>query len=129
MRLSRPTDFSLRILMLLAREGGKITNSELSKKLNIPPAQLVKLVRELAKRKYLRTLQGKGGGVVPLADPKRVNLLEIIELVEGPLVFSECLLDPQFCENDARCKLKKQIAKLQQENRRILKGATIADIA
>lgn len=128
MKLSRSSDYSARILVQLAKAGEKATNASLAKELRIAPAYLVKLVRELARRRLVRTTKGKGGGVEILQDPKRITLLDVVELNEGPLVLSDCLFDSKYCELSAGCGLKVKIAIAQKELKRILGKTTIADL-
>ncbi len=128
MKLNRSTDFSLRILLHLAKEGEKVTNNELSRKLKIPPAYLVKLVRVLSQNNYLRTSKGKGGGVEILKNPKHISLLEIVELNEGPIVLSDCFIDKRYCTLDPSCILKGKIGRIQKEIKRLLAETSVADL-
>jgi Rrf2 family nitric oxide-sensitive transcriptional repressor len=128
MKLSRPTDFSLRILMHLAREKERVTNRELSRKLSIPAAYLVKLVREMSRHGYLRTIKGKRGGVQPLKNPKEITILEIVELTEGPINLSDCFVDPKYCELDPNCGLKNKIGHIQGEIKKLLNHTSVADL-
>ena len=128
MKLSRASDYSVRILVQLAKVRDKATNASLAKELRIAPAYLVKLVRELARRRLVRTIKGKGGGVEILQDPKKITLLDVVELNEGPLVLSDCLFDAKYCDQSASCGLKIKIAVVQRELKRILGKTTIADL-
>lgn len=128
MRVSRTSDFCIRILCYLAVNKDKTTNRFISKQLQIPYAYLVKLIRALSKNKYIKTSKGKGGGIEILKDPKEISVCEIIELNEGPIVMSDCFIDPKYCKLDKTCGLRKKIFKLQSDVVSVLKKTKIADI-
>jgi DNA-binding IscR family transcriptional regulator len=44
-----------------------------------------------------------GGGVSIARTPEEITLLEIIEAVEGPVLFNRCLLRDGICDLDSEC--------------------------
>lgn len=128
MRVSRTSDFCIRILCYLARNKCKTTNLFISRKLQVPYAYLVKLIRELSRKNYIKTSKGKGGGIEILKDPKQISLYEIIELNEGPIFLSDCFIDSKYCKLDKTCGLRKKIFKLQDVIKTVLMNTSIADI-
>src|SRR3989304_1688161 len=119
MKLTRSTDFALRVLLSLARSDRKVTNAELSRALNLSPHHLYKIVQALSRQGYLRTLPGRGGGVVPGRPPEEVSLLEVIELMEGPISLTDCLVKLQDCCLSRSCLLKGKMETAQERLREV----------
>ena len=132
MKLSRSTDFALRVLLLLASsspQAGKATNSELSRALKLSSPHLYKIVQALSRGGYLRTLPGRGGGVVLGRSPDEVNLLDVIELMEGPISLTDCLVNLQDCCLSRSCLLKGKMETAQERLREVFRSTTIRDLA
>lgn len=129
MKLTRASDFAIRILTHLASDKEEWTSIELAKELDIPFNHLAKLVQVLGRRGYLATRKGKGGGLRLAVDPKAIDLAEIIEAVEGPLVISDCLFHRDACRFSGKCNARRILAKVKAKMRDILSGTSIFDLA
>ena len=94
----------------------------------MPFNHLAKLVQVLARRGYLVTQKGKGGRLRLAVDPRRVNLAEVIESIEGPLVLSDCLLNRRACRFSRDCRARKCLEKVRQKMYQILAATTIWEL-
>ncbi|MDP2743703.1 MAG: Rrf2 family transcriptional regulator [Dehalococcoidia bacterium] len=128
MKLTRSTDFALRVLLSLAGSDRKVTNGELSRTLNLSPHHLYKIVQVLSRQGYLRTLPGRGGGVVLGRPPEEVSLLEVIELMEGPISLTDCLVNLEGCCLSRNCLLKGKMEMAQERMRDVFRSTTIRDL-
>lgn len=128
MKLTRSTDIALRVLLSLASRNHKVTNSELSRTLDLSSHHLYKIVQTLSRQGYLRTIAGRGGGIVLARPPEEVSLLEIIELLEGPISLTECLVDIEGCALARNCQLRDRMAKAQKGMVDVFKSTTIKDL-
>ena len=61
MRLTKHTDFSLRVLIYLSLQplGQLVNNNEISKHFDIPKNHLIKVVHKLSKLTYVHTKRGR----------------------------------------------------------------------
>lgn len=128
MKLTKSTDFALRVLLQLARTNQKMTNNELAQTLSLSPHHLHKIVQTLSRQGYLHTLPGRGGGVVLSRPPEKVNLLEVIELLEGPISLTECLVNLEGCELAYNCRLRASMEAAQKRMRDIFRSTSFADL-
>ncbi len=128
MKLTRATDYAIRLLSYLAADGKENTSVEIAKALNIPFNHLSKLVHQLGRQGYLVTRKGKGGGIQLAVDPKKASLIDVIELIEGPMSMSECILNLGCCENSKTCKFRKKLSGAQALMREALSKSTISDL-
>ncbi len=101
MQLTKFTDYSLRVLMFLARRRGVHTTiRDIADAHQISESHLMKVVHQLAKRGYIKTVRGKGGGISLARPPEEISIGAIVREIE-PLTPAECFV-PGY---DARCRL------------------------
>ncbi|WP_432720967.1 Rrf2 family transcriptional regulator [Jeongeupia wiesaeckerbachi] len=108
MRLTRFTDYSLRVLMYagLARDR-LVTIAELAEVYDISSNHLMKVVHFLSQHQYLATQRGKGGGMRLARDPADINIGELVRLTETNDVLVECFDRAHSqCRIGAVCRLK-----------------------
>ena len=70
MRLTTQTDFALRTLMYLAAISGRATISQVAGLFDISSHHVAKVVNQLARLGYLRSIRGIGGGIELCDDRK-----------------------------------------------------------
>ncbi|MFH1683360.1 MAG: Rrf2 family transcriptional regulator [Candidatus Margulisiibacteriota bacterium] len=129
MKITRATDYAIRLLAHLAAGEAETTSQKLSKELGVPLNHLAKLVQILARRGYLFTRKGKGGGVRLGIDPRKVNLAEIVEVIEGPIMINDCILNKKNCRFSGKCKARKCLSGVQRKIQEMLEATTISDLA
>ena len=67
-------------------QDGPVLSARISKKYDIPPAYLLRILQNLVKAQVLRGKRGPRGGFTLARDPKEISMLQIIEAVDGPLM-------------------------------------------
>lgn len=91
MQLTYYTDYSLRVLMYLAVNRGRIVNiSEIADRYRISRNHLVKVVHNLARGGFIRSYRGKGGGIELAREPAKINIGEVVRYTEGAPKPVEC---------------------------------------
>ena len=129
MRLTKTTDFALRLLIYLAATKNQPeTMPRLAEKLKIPYNNLSKLVQALHKREIIQTQQGKNGGIRLMRPAEQITLKDVIEGVEGPTHFSDCLNDETFCSMNNLCKLKGVFHDVQMQINHIFEQVKITSM-
>jgi len=120
MKITRASDYAIRLLAHLAGDGEEWTSIELAKELDIPFNHLAKLVQIMSRRGYVITRKGKGGGLKLAQDPRRIDLAEIVEAVEGPVTISDCIFNKSACSFSSKCKVRKCLGKIRNSIQNIL---------
>lgn len=128
MKLTRASDYAIRFLTHLAEDGEEWTSIELAKELDIPFNHLAKLVQILSRRGFIITRKGKGGGLRLARDPKKIDLAEVVEAIEGPVVISDCIFHRESCRFSAKCKARKCLGQVRSSIQNILSKTTISDL-
>ncbi|WP_158970681.1 Rrf2 family transcriptional regulator [Paraglaciecola sp. L3A3] len=106
MQLTRYTDYGLRTLIYLALlpAGRKASIDEISQTYGISRNNLNKIVHQLGKANIIQTQRGKGGGIFLEQAPDKINIGDMVMLLENTLQVVECE-KPACCISPA-CKLK-----------------------
>ncbi|MHB9111950.1 MAG: RrF2 family transcriptional regulator [Thermoleophilia bacterium] len=131
MQLTRQSDYGVRAILHLASHpyGEVIQTREIAASEDIPGKYLPSIIRTLARAGLIRTLRGNQGGVMLAKPPEDINLREVIEAIEGPIVLVQCLRGPNQCDRDADCSFMSVCKNLQGMMVGQLEGTTFADLA
>jgi len=101
---------------------------EVSRTERIPKSFLAKIFQHLAKAGLVRSIRGAGGGFVLVKDPARVSILEIIEAIEGKIVFQRCKQLKPDCEHAGGCALCGLFEQAQNGVKDVLLRTTLGDL-
>ncbi|QWD90222.1 Rrf2 family transcriptional regulator [Polynucleobacter sp. MWH-Braz-FAM2G] len=117
MRFTTYTDYSLRVLMYLARSSNETTTiTELSDFFKISRNHLVKIVHHLGLIGYIKTTRGRSGGIRLAKLAKDIKLGDVVNQTEPDSNLLECLTpNASSCVIDKQCRLKGILATAQRE--------------
>jgi Rrf2 family protein len=83
MKLQKNTALALYSVLEFARDPTRhIPASEIAEKYGVSPHHLAKVLSELARAGFVESVRGVGGGYRFVANPRRVTLMDIIQLFE-----------------------------------------------
>lgn len=92
MRLTRYTDYAMRVLFYLAVNPGRpVPVSEIARAYDISQNHLVKIVHDLVKAGYLTSTRGRSGGVALARPAQEIRLGELVRCTETDLQLVDCL--------------------------------------
>jgi Rrf2 family nitric oxide-sensitive transcriptional repressor len=128
MRLTTHTDFALRTLMYLATAAERATAAQIAQLYGVSANHLAKVVNQLARLGYVRSLRGIGGGIELARDPADIRLGEVIEALEGNLHLLDCVATENVCAIQSFCKLKGVLAEAERLQLEYLNEVTLADV-
>jgi len=127
MQLTRYSDYSLRVLMYLGLQPGRlVTISELADVYDISRNHLVKVVHNLSKAGYIRTVRGKGGGMRLGRETTEINVGELLRRTERDLQIIDC--EALNCRLQPACRLKQALDRARAAFVDVLDGYTLADL-
>ncbi len=127
--ITRDTDYALRALCFIVKSKEKLVSvSELVRELKIPKPFLRKILQILNKRRILKSYKGLGGGFSLAIAPKRILLVDLIEIFQGPLRLNECFFKKMKCPNMKRCALRRKINNIEKYVIRELKSITVVSL-
>ena len=87
MRVSRSTGYAVLAVGYIAKTQAKgvVLSQRISKKYDIPLEYLLKILQQLVRANVLRSKRGPRGGCSLAKSPNKINRLEVIEAVDGPM--------------------------------------------
>lgn len=121
------TDYALRAVVNLAGhyETDAVSTRILAEEEDIPYLFACKILQRLQNAKLVTSRMGPHGGFSLGKPPSKVNLLEVIEAVQGPVSLNKCLLTADACKRKPNCGVSKKLAQLQEYIESFLKGVTL----
>lgn len=108
MKLSTRTRYGTRLMLELALNYGKgpVLLKDISKSQEISSKYLGQLIIPLKIGGLIKSSRGSHGGYFLSRSPKDINLIEIVEAVDGPLSLVECVNNPDICNRSSSCVTK-----------------------
>lgn len=98
MRLTRYTDYAIRVLIYLgAREGELCSIREVAQAFAISQNHLMKVVQDLVNAGFIKSVRGRSGGIRLNGPADRINMGALLRHTEGLtdlIACSECLIAP-----------------------------------
>jgi Rrf2 family transcriptional regulator, nitric oxide-sensitive transcriptional repressor len=129
MRITRYTDYSLRVLIYLALAGDRLsTIADIAKSYGISKNHLMKVVHELNLRGYVQTVRGKHGGVRLGKLPHTINIGALARDIERDLALVQCFEDVNGCVITPACRLHHVLAEALDAFFATLGNYTLADM-
>jgi Rrf2 family protein len=127
LRLSPAAELGVRAALVLTEHYGKgpVTLSQIGEVSELSGEYLSKVLAMLSRANVVNSVRGKHGGYVLAADPSTINLLQVVEAIEGPTALNLCQFDPPRCENVKDCKVQKIWHELQETFNAKLKSMTL----
>ena len=110
--LSKKTDYALIALSYLAERPDRIASArEIAQAYSLPLALLMNILKLLHHNKVVKSTRGTKGGYQLILSPQDVSLYELVEMIDGPVHLTECVMleksgrTPKECEESRRCKV------------------------
>ncbi len=91
MKLTRYTDYSLRVLMHLAARPERLSSiGEMARSYRISQNHLMKVVHDLRKAGYLEAVRGRSGGIRLARPASQINIGEVVRHTEEGFDLVDC---------------------------------------
>ncbi|MBI4494673.1 MAG: Rrf2 family transcriptional regulator [Chloroflexi bacterium] len=105
MELTREADYAIRIMLEVASrpEGEPTTTTQIAQRRLAPRPFVRKIVRHLVAAGLLTSRRGAYGGLLLARPAGGINLLAIVEAVQGPISINRCVLRPDICPLQRTC--------------------------
>ena len=129
MRLTRFTDYSLRVLIYLGlRNDDRVTIREIAKVFEISRNHLMKVVSNLTRMGYLEARRGPGGGISLARPAVEINLADVIIDMEEDMNLVTCFSEQGQCVIKPVCRLRCALEKAMKAYVNTLKDYSLQDL-
>lgn len=130
--ISRKAKYAIKALKMLAEEFGKgpVLITHISAKENIPHKFLESILLELRNHGMLQSQKGKGGGYRLRVEPERINLAQIIRVIDGPIAPTPCVslnfyVRCDDCADEVTCSLRPIMLQVRDANLAVYENTTL----
>jgi Rrf2 family transcriptional regulator, cysteine metabolism repressor len=130
MKVSTKGRYGLRTLMDIAihQHNGPVTLKDVSARQDISAKYAWNIMTALKNAGIVRGTRGNKGGYLLVPDPSDVTLLDVVQILEGPVELVECATEPHTCANADTCVAQSVWQEVSRSIRESLKSITLADI-
>jgi Rrf2 family protein len=127
LQLTRAADYAILALLHIGSlpEGVLALKGDIARAQNIPPAFLAKILRQLVDTGVLRSNRGVNGGFGLQRSAADINLLDIVEGIEGPIQLTDCAPDPDHCALSHDCPASGVWLEVQRRMTELLRRTTL----
>lgn len=129
--LSSAAEYGLRAALYLAslKPNGFVPIRKISEQLDISGTFLTKIFQQLTQAGLLMSLRGPTGGVAFAQPIDRITLKDIIVAIDGPGLFTECVLGLPGCGEQKPCPLHLGWTKERGRLEMLFAQTTLAEMA
>ena len=129
-KVSAKTRYGLRILLDLAIRGNGVQRSvkDIAESQQISDKFISLLVVKLHRGGLIKTVRGMRGGLTLVKEPVNIRLLDVVELMEGPVNILDCLSPSAKCNRLASCAARNIWGKVNQQLIDALASITLQDV-
>jgi len=129
MKLTRFTDYSLRVLIYLGlSDESRVTIREISEAYGISRNHLMKVVSLLTRMGYLDARRGPGGGIALAKPPREIIVADVVRDMEDDLNLVECFCTGGTCAIKPVCELKSILGEALTAYLSTLENYTLKDL-
>jgi Rrf2 family protein len=121
--ISQRAKYAMKALKRLAEQYGKgpVMISWLSEQERIPKRFLEGILLDLRNHGLLQSQKGKGGGYQLRVEPERVNLAQVLRIIDGPIAPTPCVSKHFYvrcddCEDEETCTIRPIMLQVRDAN-------------
>lgn len=129
MKLSTKGRYGVKAMVDLAINYGKepVSIKSISERQNISEYYLEQLFSTLRKGGLIKSIRGAQGGYVLKEEPKDITINDIMELLEGPVEISSCLME-DTCDNMEECPTRLLWVRMKHSIEEVMSSTTLQDM-
>jgi len=115
------------VLLLTMRRNEALTAGAIAAELQVSENHCVKVMQRLAHGGIVAAVRGPKGGFHLAADPEQLTLMQVYELIDGPMVDKHCLFKVSKCPA-SQCVFNGLTGQINQLVRGFLQSNTFASV-
>lgn len=129
MKLSTKGKYGVKAMMDLAIHYGTepISIKSISKRQGISEYYLEQLFAPLRKAKLIKSVRGAQGGYILNKEPRDITVLDIMNILEGPVDISDCI-DKDVCDHMDICATRTLWKKIKDSIDNVMASVTLQDM-
>lgn len=129
---NKETEYALQSLVYIQGQNLKKHRpgvEEIATGIDAPKFFIAKILHRLVKTGILYSLKGKGGGFFFDESKSSVNILDIVNLIEGSKIVSGCIFGLKQCSCENPCPMHDRYSPIRDSFEKLLASETIDSLA
>ncbi|MCB9272416.1 MAG: Rrf2 family transcriptional regulator [Lewinellaceae bacterium] len=129
---SKACKYAIRAALYLAvhaESGQKLGVKDIATALDVPQHFLAKILQQLSRNHLISSAKGPSGGFFLDEQNMEVTLRQIVECIDGPDMFTSCILGLPVCSSENPCPLHVQAFAYREGLNYQLKHQAIGELA
>ena len=128
MLLSKSAEYGIRATLYLTslNQDGYVSIRAISDELDISFHFLTKIFQKLTQAGLMQSFRGPNGGVALARSATEITLKDIVDAIDGPALFTECVLGLPGCGERQPCPLHEAWGEERDRLQTIFENATLA---
>ena len=122
--LSEAASLAIHSMVLIAKADSHINVNVLAQEMGSSRNHLAKVLQQLVKFNYLKSVRGPSGGFVLNVNPAEITILDVYQAIEGRIETPECPLDRQICPFD-KCLMGGMVKSVTDQFKEYFEGQTL----
>jgi Rrf2 family iron-sulfur cluster assembly transcriptional regulator len=112
----RNTDYAARLMVNLAKHygNGPVSTRAAAAEEDVPYQLACKLMQKLNRAKLVESCMGPKGGFALATEPSKINMLQVVEAIQGPISINRCVITGDNCSRRRTCRVRNRLADLQK---------------
>jgi Rrf2 family iron-sulfur cluster assembly transcriptional regulator len=126
----RNTDYAARLMVHLAKHygSGPISTRAAAAQEQVPYQLACKLMQKLNNVKLVASCMGPKGGFELGNEPSKINLLDIVEAIQGPISMNRCVMNKDVCPRKKFCTVREKLIDIQKNMTKDLASITLDEL-
>lgn len=128
--VTKGSDYALLLLsdLALQPEGEVLSIREMSARNHLPERFIANIVSKLIQARIVTSKRGFNGGIQLARPSDQISFRDVIEAVEGPVIFMDCQQGASLCDHELGCTMKSLWGEIQGTLVQSLEKVTIGDV-
>ena len=127
LKITKTVEYALIAIRHINHKNKLCSSMEISLNYNVPYEIMAKTLQRLCKTGYVYAIKGSQGGYYLKRSIDKVNLIEFIEDLEGPIGLVNCTISND-CDQIECCTIKSPLLKINNKIMNTLKNITLDEI-
>jgi Rrf2 family protein len=132
MRLTRRTDYALRVLVFLVESMGRgpVPIGELAARNDVPKRFLEQIMLDLKQAGWVTSRAGVRGGYELAKPPDQITMGQVVRYFDGVLAPIGCVSVTRYepCPQEGTCRFRRVLLEVRNLTAKLLDGTTLADV-
>ncbi|MDF1697963.1 MAG: Rrf2 family transcriptional regulator [Saprospiraceae bacterium] len=115
---SKACEYAIKAVLHIAfksNDNERVGVKEIAKAINSPEAFTGKIMQQLSKNKIVKSIKGPAGGFwIGEEERLKLNIMDIVKVIDGDKLYTECGLGLENCNNEKPCPVHQEYSKIKE---------------